>query len=501
MALATQVRTEQIKLGDRDIVIADVIKSSMFIGTTTLTGRMIMPWDKVPRISVFYVGKEPILNIITSSMAPETTNKLVMQCGTIVDSEPIIRERLTVACENYFHFSQELSKALAPVFELLFPGLYVCYEARMIPTDGASGFFWNSYMTRREVQGTATVNDKIGKDGNYIPCFLFPTTTVSNLSENKYNEMLELVKSGNSGGGIAFHISGLFSALLEGHHTATACTMLDMPFKCIIIEPVNKITKETEDAAAENHRLPRITSLSSASTTFSLEELPREFLESFLQRRIKEKPTHYDGLKSNCNRVLRATTKKRLPRDLKSKIAGLPKLAMIESAAGITSITDDDLECLLDGKTLNKFGKLIISRNHYECIVTACNYLFCTDFDRFLAFAGEVLLRKKLMPSHPHVLGRLTEITLNDKIYTYFRDLVEQQEMKYTVPDIDFEEVDGFIFVAAKKYVTHYNSVFEERENEKFAKEAKAIARRTMMFKANMEEAEQLLRLTKDKNR
>lgn len=438
-------------VGDREFLLADVIKSTRNIGLCNITGRLTGIGDRQPVTELLYAGEEPLISMVRPSINDRTSNRLISQIGIITDDN--IKTRLSAAGDNYFTYSQSLGKSLQPVLEILDTGLYVCHVSKMIPSDGAGNFFWNAYTVRHEVAGTAEYSSVIGRENNFIPCFLVPTTNISDYSEQRTRSQLEKLKSGKKIGGVAFHLSGLFSALLDGHHSSVACLLNDSDFNCIVIEPVRQVLYESQETAADYGREPKIIALSSPYAKIPLSGVPEGMLENFLLKRYYEKPVIYDTMKSKATRTLRVVSKRLLSSQVYLKADLLPDCAMIESAHAVTSLSDAQIDALLSGET--KYNdEIIISGNYYNSVVTACNYLQYMDFDRFLYFAISIMKNPDLSATHKYIAERLSNI-INEQIYNYFCEVAAEEDNTHI-------EIRGI----AESYISRYDNLSAEQERE-----------------------------------
>lgn len=445
------INTFLMTVGGREFLLADVIRSGGNVGICTVTGRMQGVGDRYPVTEIFYAGDEPIINMVRPSLNDRSSNKLISQVGGVADEN--IKTRFSAAGDNCFTYSQSLGKSLQPVLEILNTGLYVCHISKMIPSDGAGNFFWNAYAVRHEVTGTAENNHVIGKENNFIPCFLIPTTNVSDYSESKTRAQLEKLKSGKAIGGVAYHLSGMFSALLDGHHSAVACLLNDSDFNCAVIEPVRQVLYENPETAAENGREPKIIALSSPYVKIPLSGVPEGMLENFLMKRYYEKPIDYELLKSKANRTLRVVSKRLISQQVYTKADLLPDCAMIESAHAVTSLSDEQINALLTGE-IRYNDEIIISGNYYNSVVTACNYLQYADFDRFLYFALSILKNPDLIATHKYIADRLSNI-INEQIYNCFKEIVSEEDNLH----IDIKNT-------VESYVRRYDNLTDEQERE-----------------------------------
>lgn len=423
------INTMLMTVDEREFLLVDVIDSLDNIGICTLSSRMAEPGDRNPLMEIFYVGDEPIVGLMKPSATDDYANKLITQIGNIKSCDETIQNRLAVASDNYFVYSQSLIKSLQPVLEMLTPGLYVCHVSKMIQSDGAGNFFWNAYTVRHEVSGSADYNQVIGRENNYIPCFLVPASLMTEYNDARFKQETDKLKKDKKIGGVAFHLSGMFSVLLDGHHNAAACLAENADFSCLVIEPVRQVLYEPRQRAAELGHEPRVIALSTPYVKIPLGGVPESMLENFLMKRYRTKPINYDTLKYKASKPLKSNNRRVLPKEVLLRAELLPDCAMIESAHAVNGLTDEELDALLAGETMLG-DKVIISNNYYNSVVTACNYLQYADFDRFIEFALSILKNRDLAATHKYIADRLSGV-MDKKIYDFYSEIVDSSEPVY----------------------------------------------------------------------
>jgi len=417
-------------VGSREFLLVDVSKSHDVIGTTVVSGASMNPMEHSPVTEILYCGKEAVINMTRPAKGNEFSDKLVNQISTTTAvNDENIKTILSSVGDSYFTYQQSMTKALHPFLELLSEGIYVCHDSKMIPSNGGGEFFWSAYMHRREVPGTAAHNRTMGRDSNFIPCFLIPTTSPVEFTEAKVRAQREKIAAGKKVGGLAFHMSGMFSALLDGHHSATACLLSDTEFRCIIVEPMRDMLYETPEQAAAYGREPRIIALSCPYVKIPIGQIPPSMLESFLLRRSGVKPRNFSELRRKAFKTLRTVTRKPIPREILLKAELLPDVSAIESAHAVTELTDEQLGALLAGE-IKYDDKIIISQNYYNSIITACNYLQYEDFDRFFNFACAIVENPDLTATHKYIIERLCGLN-NKKIHDFFVSVKEKDDPLY----------------------------------------------------------------------
>ncbi|MDR2559149.1 MAG: hypothetical protein LBC86_06370 [Oscillospiraceae bacterium] len=423
------INTYHMTVGNREFFLVDVSKSHDIIGTT-IVSRASGPMDHLPVSEILYCGKEAVINMIRPAKGNEFSDKLVYQISTTTAvNDENMKTILSSVGDSYFTYQQSITRALHPFLELLSEGIYVCHDSKMIPSNGSGEFFWSAYTHRREVPGTAAHSRTMGKDSNFIPCFLIPTTSPAEFTEAKVRAQREKIIAGKKVGGLAYHMSGMFSALLDGHHSAAACLLGDTEFRCIVVEPLHDVLYESPEQAAQYGREPRIVALSCPYVKIPIEQIPPAMLESFLLRRSGVKPQHFAILRNKAFKTLQTVKRKPIPREILLKAELLPDVSAMESAHAITELTDEQLDALLAGE-IKYDDKIIISQNYYNSIITACNYLQYEDFDRFFNFASAIVENPDLTATHKYIIERLCGLN-NKKIHDFFVSVMEKEDPFY----------------------------------------------------------------------
>lgn len=348
---------------------------------------------------------------------------------------------------------------------LLEDGVYAVYYSDYYPTDGNGAFFWGAYNISHEVRGTAEQNRVIG-DKPFKPCFLFPTQPMDYYAARIKVGTDEQVKLRRAQG-IVYHVSGLFSALLKGHHGALSCVEKNIPFRCAVIEKICEpyVEKQYEtvpvaaaapaepeaEAAAEGSETavegqeekapiqmiakPKtvngITGFRSPSVKLPLEAFPKDMLRQVIEGRPEYKPSHFGIMSAKLQTVRRKSINNNaLPYVILERAEQMPDCEMVESAFAIDGITDEQLNCLLRGD-VECNGEVIISPNFYSSIITACSYLQFKDTKRFVDFSIAVMDNPELSAAHEYAARRVMALSDNQKILGFFKSAVESGDAKY----------------------------------------------------------------------
>lgn len=127
--------------------------------------------------------------------------------------------------------SIEWLQDLAPFLNLFEPNFYFISLNPYSPTDGNGRFFWDAFsvMEHSRVLEQAALYNQVER-----PQFLLPTQAKSQFDRQRYENALACM---DLYPGIAYHIIGTVSALLDGHHRATAAAKRQTTFDCITISP------------------------------------------------------------------------------------------------------------------------------------------------------------------------------------------------------------------------------------------------------------------------
>ncbi len=415
--MRANITIESLRNNIGEFLLVNVTNSEGFMGICDTTYRRGLSRK------TFYIGNESLINIMCAA-GDEESNRQIWQTSTIEKCKSYVGTRFSTACESYFKDSAPLSKAVLPVLELLTNGLYVVHVANVYPTDGAGNFFWNAYTVKHEIYGSAPYNPVIGRNKNFSPPFIVPTQSFSAYSDKILEATIERLRSGKNIGGLAYHLSGMFSALLCGHMNASACLAEGTDFPCIIIEPLNSVIY------GDGIDSERITALACPFAKLSFDSISRKNSESFfLNRRVSYPPT-YDEIRGKAEKMLNSGSFYRnLSQIITDNVEALPDAEMMTSAIAITELTDEQIQVLLNGET-ELDGRVIISPNYYESVVYACNYLQLKDRKRFIGFADAILNTPALSAAYGYVAGRLRYV-MDAKVNEIFGRIAASEDPAY----------------------------------------------------------------------
>ena len=418
--MKTEVSIESMKGPAGEFLLASVTSSDSIIGICDTSVK-----SGVCR-KTLYAGNESLINLQYKEKNNES-NRVIWQTSSIDKAKTVLGSRLTKSCENYFSGSAPLSKAIMPVLELLPNGLYVVHVGKVFPTDGAGNFFWDAFTVKHEIMGSAPFNSLISSNKCFSPPFIVPTQSFAGYTEAAVGAAAEKLVSGKKLGGIALHLTGMFSALLEGHINAAACVANNYDFNCIIIEPLNKVIYGEHGSIDEN----QIVALSSPFVNISFDNISRKMLENFLINRSVSTPREYDEIKWKADKMLsNGVLSRKISPSIDKNIEGYPDAEMMASALAINELTDNDLSLLLSGATTDEEGNVIISQNYYESITYAVNYLQLKDKKRFIDFAGAIVKNPDLSAAYGYVVNRLKYV-MDAKVNEIFKYISETEDKNY----------------------------------------------------------------------
>ncbi|MCL1866841.1 MAG: hypothetical protein FWF82_05475 [Oscillospiraceae bacterium] len=462
-----------MNIDGREFILAEVSRGMNQIGVFKYNSGLYSSVD------VFFIEDEPIIKISNSSRIPDDSkSKQVIQVSGAEKCSDFIHTRISAAIDNYFNYSQGLMRSSIPILEMLSPGLYIVHESQMFPSDGSGNFFWNSYNNSRELYGSAVRNSIIG-DKNYSPCFMIPSQQPSNFHAKKLYTCTDRIRNGVPAAGIAYHVSGMFSALLGGHHAATAAAANDADFKCLVVEPLQGVIYGGTD---RNAKTRKITALTCPFINIPIESLPENALERFLITRKQAKPVEFPVIKAKISKSLHTVSKKVFPANVYDKMEQYPDVTLVESASAINSLSDEQLEALLNGrvKVNDDDAAYIVESNYFSSMSTATDFLQVNDTARFLDFTVKALRKEEDFAAHKYITERLLTFMHQD-IFDFFEEYMNDESTPKT----------GIVAETAEKYVGLFKHYIQKRkdneegynkqsrkkvENMKAITEAKGIA-------------------------
>ena len=449
------VLTESLVLDNKEIHLVSVTGSSGGVGICDTTRD-----KRQGKRETFFVGSEAIINVLQKSYKDDYSNKIIWQVNS-TEKCGDFQAKMQAMCDDYFTKSKPLLASVMPMLSILKNGVYAVYETELIQTDGANGFFWNSYLVGHEFNGSATFSNTCGKQHNLPPCFLVPTDNLQAFSEVMIRNEDKKYAAGTDVGGIAFHLSGLFCALLSNHNAAAAALIRGQKFKCIVIEPIRNVMfkeefENPEETNTGNSKMPfyDVDCLYTQLLKIPVTNVSSTILENFFSTRFSDIPQSFNSIRQNSEKSTKLKNKRAIPRQVLDKCEAMPDAEMIQSAAIIDELSELELQALLEGKTeLNE--RVIISQNYYSSVVNALNSLQYKTFNSFISFAISILRNEDLVAVHLYVANRLQNV-MNEDIFAVFNEIFVSESPVYAP-----------LSTLAEKYKKHYSAHIERVRKER----------------------------------
>lgn len=140
------------------------------------------------------------------------------------------------------------AEILKPLLALLEDGYYLLADVPHDPTDGNNNFFWSVPNTLTENPAFCDEYYHYGffRCTDSFPQYLYPTQSAEVCNQKRIDEYVEILKNNpNPPRALAYHEFGFISALLDGHHKATASALLGQKINCLTIMSVYSCAFET----------------------------------------------------------------------------------------------------------------------------------------------------------------------------------------------------------------------------------------------------------------
>lgn len=151
-----------------------------------------------------------------------------------------VRESLNGDYENI----RTSAEMLKPLLNLLDDGYYLLADVPHDPTDGNSNFFWSvpNNLTENPACCEEYYTSEFFFYKESFPKYLYPTQSAEMYNEKRVNEYVEILKNNpNPPRALAYNEYGFISALLDGHHKATASALLGQAVNCLTIMNVDRV--------------------------------------------------------------------------------------------------------------------------------------------------------------------------------------------------------------------------------------------------------------------
>lgn len=130
------------------------------------------------------------------------------------------------------------AEMLKPLLALLNDGYYLLADVPHYPTDGNNNFFWSvtNELTENPAFCYEYYHYGLYRCTYSFPQYLYPTQSAELCNQKRIDEYVEILKNNpNPPRALAYHEYGFISALLDGHHKATASAILGQKINCLTI--------------------------------------------------------------------------------------------------------------------------------------------------------------------------------------------------------------------------------------------------------------------------
>ena len=261
------------------------------------------------------------------------------------------------------------AEMLKPLLNLLEDGYYLLADVPHNPTNGGN-FFWSvtNEMTYNNAFCDEYYNDDLRNGIQGFPAYLYPTQSAEMCNEKRVNEYIEMFKNNpNPPRALAYHEYGFISALLDGHHKATASAILGREVRCLTIIKHSGFIKEI---ASDR----KIEALWFADISISAENIP--YIEKYRYSFKPENRAH----------------------NLKYRTYSLTGRSFPEAEKNVTSLYPD-IRTLAD-MYLVKFEKSeftdeilddFMKKAEYDKLIYSLAYLMVTDRERAYNLAIKII--------------------------------------------------------------------------------------------------------------
>lgn len=139
------------------------------------------------------------------------------------------------------------AEMLKPLLALLEDGYYLLADVPHCPTDSNNNFFWSvpNKMTYNPAFCDAYYHSETFSTIDSFPQYLYPTQSAEVCNQKRIDEYVEILKNNpNPPRALAYHEYGFISALLDGHHKATAAALLGQKVNCLTIIKITGYTNK-----------------------------------------------------------------------------------------------------------------------------------------------------------------------------------------------------------------------------------------------------------------
>lgn len=205
-------------------------------GIGTITHKTNKEDENYCYYSHLFLNNKPILQSY-EAICPTCSGMLATGYGIENIDCPELKAVRECLNSNYTDIKTS-AEMLKPLLALLDDGYYLLADIPHFPTDGNNNFFWSvpNDLTENPALCYSYYHEFFYGCTDSFPQYLYPTQSAELCNQKRIDEYVEILKNNpNSLRALAYHEYGFVSALLDGHHKATAATLLGQKINCLTI--------------------------------------------------------------------------------------------------------------------------------------------------------------------------------------------------------------------------------------------------------------------------
>ncbi|MDE6665048.1 MAG: hypothetical protein K2K14_02515 [Ruminococcus sp.] len=205
-------------------------------GMGTITHRFGKEDEDYYRYEQLIINNKPILQEYCPT-CPTCTGMLATGYGIENIDCPELKAVHECLNNNYTDIRTS-AEMLKPLLALLDDGYYLLADVPHDPTDGNNHFFWSvpNNLTENPAFCDEYYHYGLFRCTDSFPKYLYPTQSADHCNQKRIDEYVEILRNNPSPPrALAYHEYGFISALLDGHHKATASALLGQKINCLTI--------------------------------------------------------------------------------------------------------------------------------------------------------------------------------------------------------------------------------------------------------------------------
>ena len=196
--------------------------------------------DDYEHASLMLIDGKPMVQAILPD-CPTCKGMLAAGYGIENVDCPELKEARECMNSKFVSITDSFEK-MKPLLGLLDDGYYVLADTICLPSNGEGKFF---YEVSSELRKYDSVCEEYYCNWNFgsirhFPLFLYPTQSSALINNERVEYYAHLMKSGDQIPRVlAYHYTGFFNVLLDGHHKACAAASLGQYVRCLTIIPAD----------------------------------------------------------------------------------------------------------------------------------------------------------------------------------------------------------------------------------------------------------------------